>query len=49
MFYNGPEHLVIATLPASWVGQRLVSRSKLMALNKTVSDADRLRVIGLAK
>ena len=47
VFYNGPEHPVIATLPTSWVGQRLVSRSRLMALNKAVRDEDRLTVIGL--
>lgn len=49
VFYNGPEHPVIATLPASWVGQRIVSRTWLMALNKAVSDDDRLPVIGLSK
>lgn len=47
VFYNGPEHPVIATLPASWVGQRLVSRSRLLALNQALSDEDRLPVTGL--
>ncbi|WP_145106402.1 DUF6998 domain-containing protein [Cereibacter sediminicola] len=46
VFYNGPEHPVIATLPASWTGQRLVSRSRLFALNQALSDGDRLPMIG---
>lgn len=47
VFYNGPEHPVIATLPATWVGQRLVSRSRLRELNEALSDKDRLPMIGL--
>lgn len=47
VFYNGPEHPVIATLPPSWVGQRLVSRSRLLALDRALRDEDRLPVVGL--
>lgn len=45
VFYNGPEHPVIATLPALWIGQRLISRKKLRELDAKVADEERLPML----
>jgi hypothetical protein len=45
VFYNGPEHPVIATLPAQWTGQRCVSLSKLRDLNARVANYERLPML----
>ncbi|MCV0427642.1 MAG: hypothetical protein K5905_19480 [Roseibium sp.] len=42
VFYNGPERPVVATLPADWKGQRMVSRKKLAELDANIADSDRL-------
>ena len=45
VFYNGPEHPVVSTLPVGWKGQRLVSRKRLEALDVAVSDLERLPLL----
>jgi hypothetical protein len=42
VIYNGPEEPVVATLPASWHGQRCVSLPALLRLNAQIADAERL-------
>lgn len=42
VFYNGPEQPVIATLPANWKDQRMVSRKQLAELDANLTDSDRL-------
>ena len=46
VFYNVPEHLIISTLPATWTGQRLVSRKKLAEIDAKLADEDRLPMLG---
>ena len=43
--YNGPEEPVISLLPEGWTGQRCVSLTKLVALNASLSDKDRLPIL----
>ena len=45
VFYNGPEHPVVATLPAQWSGQRLVSRKRLRELDAMITANQRLPII----
>lgn len=45
VFYNGPEQPVVATLPATWVGQRAVSRKRLQSLQARLSEFERLPLL----
>lgn len=45
VFYNGPEQPVVATLPAAWVGQRVVSRKRLQSLQARLSEFERLPLL----
>lgn len=45
VIYNGPEEPVISLLPDHWSGQRCVSLTKLVALDASLSDEDRLPIL----
>ncbi|WP_370199391.1 hypothetical protein [Roseibium sp.] len=45
VFYNGPEHLIISTLPSDWTDQRLVSRKKISEIDATLTNKDRLPIL----
>jgi hypothetical protein len=42
IYYNGPEDLIIQTLPTNWKGQRLASRKQIREIDATLGDEDRL-------
>ncbi|MEH6808566.1 MAG: hypothetical protein V7651_06910 [Hyphomonas oceanitis] len=42
LVFNGPEKMVIAFMPETWVGQRMASISKVRMADKAVLDQDRL-------
>ena len=46
VFYNGPEYLAVAALPDLWTGQRLVSRKRLREIDATLTDEQRLPMLG---
>ena len=41
--FNGPEHVAIALLPSSWIGQRSLTLAQVRRADGLVSAADRLR------
>lgn len=45
IYYNGPEHLVIQTLPKAWTGQRIASRTQIQKIDGALSEEDRLPLL----
>ncbi|MEX0342032.1 MAG: hypothetical protein AB3N06_05555 [Erythrobacter sp.] len=45
IIYNGPEEPVIELLPEEWSGQRCVSLTKLIALDSSLVESDRLPIL----
>lgn len=45
VLFNGPEKLVRATLPETFVGQRMVSNARVRALDQNVRQEDRLPIV----
>ena len=45
--YNGPEHNAIALLKSPWVGQRMVSMTRIRLLDRAVADEQRSPLVPL--
>jgi hypothetical protein len=45
IIFNGPEHIALRNMPASWEGQRPVSRTQIRLLNDEVEPKDRLPIM----
>ncbi|EFG4742122.1 hypothetical protein BM885_005205, partial [Escherichia coli] len=43
--FNGPEEIALKSLPTTWIGQRSLTRSQILAADKLVPTEDRLRRI----
>lgn len=43
--FNGPEEIATATLPTRFNGQRMVSRGQIIAADRMVKEAQRLKVL----
>lgn len=42
VIFNGPEHLALQCLPTSWIGQRMVTLSRMRRCNDAVPESKRL-------
>jgi hypothetical protein len=48
IIFNGPEHIALRSMPATWKDQRSVTRVRIRLLNNEVAPEDRLPVIDSA-